>query len=142
MPQASYGDTVRVLYEGRTDEMGVFDLTDDTDPFEFTLGKDAVIPGFEEAIVGMEPGETKRVTVPPEDAYGPRQDDLLAEAPRGTFPEDLDPAPGNVLEVEMEDGSREVVTVVQVGDDSVIVDRNHPLAGRELTFEITLLDVA
>lgn len=141
MAEASVGDTVRVSYEGRLDDGTVFDSSLEGDPLEFTLGTDEVIQGFEQAISGVESGQSKTVTLDPDEAYGDRDEDLVFTVEREQLPEDLDPDVGDRLQVRPQEGDAFEVHVADVGDDRVVLDANHPLAGRELTFEIELVEI-
>jgi len=142
MTQAKSGDTVKVAYTGRLNDGSVFDTTENRQPLEFMLGQDRLIRGFQEAVLGMCPGDSKTVKLPPEEAYGPRRDDLVVDIDRSNVPQDLNPQVGQRLELQQQNGPPVGATVTQVNDSSVTVDANHPLAGQELTFEIALLDVA
>ena len=134
MAQAQSGDTVRVHYTGKLADGTVFDSSQGRDPLEFTLGTGQVIPGFEAAVTGMEPGQEQSVTIPAEQAYGPPKPELMIEVPRTQFPPDIDPEVGQRL--QMNNGQQTaVVTVQQVGDGAVKLDANHPLAGKDLTFD-------
>jgi peptidylprolyl isomerase len=134
---ASAGDKVRVHYTGRLDDGTVFDTSEGREPIEFTLGTDAVIAGFESAVIGLEVGDKKTVVVGPEDAYGVRRDDRIATVPRSQLPDDIVPEAGMVLRAVGGDGEM-LVMITRVADDEVTLDGNHPLAGRQLTFEIEL----
>lgn len=139
--QAKSGDTVRVHYTGRFDDGEVFDSSQGRDPLEFTLGGGQVIPGFDQAVAGMEPGDEKTVTIPATEAYGERRDELMLTVGRDQFPEGIDPTPGQQL--QMTQGERvAVVTVAEVADESVTLDANHPLAGRDLTFDLSLVGIS
>lgn len=140
MQQAREGDTVRVHYTGTLADGEVFDSSRDGDPLEFTLGSGQVIPGFDEAVAGMAPGEEKTVTIAAEDAYGDRRDELMLRVPRDEFPSDVTPEPGDQFEVSQGEG-RFLVTVAEVGDDTVVLDANHPLAGQDLTFTLGLVGI-
>jgi peptidylprolyl isomerase len=140
MSQVSSGDTVRVHYTGRLGEGEVFDSSRQREPLEFTVGVGQVIPGFERAVEGMAPGEEKTVTVPAEQAYGPRRDELLLTVERGRLPAHLEPEVGQQLQMN-QGGQVAVVTVAEVSRESVTLDANHPLAGRELTFELELVEI-
>ncbi len=140
MAQAKTGDTVRVHYKGSLSDGTVFDTSRNRDPLEVTLGSGQLIPGFENAVLGMETGEERRVTIPAEDAYGPRRDELILEVPRGRFPPDIEPEVGKQLRMTQE-GHDFVVVVQDVKEDSVTLDANHPLAGKELIFELELVEV-
>lgn len=142
MPQAKNGDTVLIHYTGSLDDGHVFDSSRQRDePFEFTIGSGNVIPGFERAVGGMEPGETKKFTIPVNEAYGERNDEMVFEFPKSELPDEVEPEAGMVLEAQGQDGGQYRLTVVAVGEESVTLDGNHPLAGRELTFEIELLEI-
>jgi peptidylprolyl isomerase len=141
MSQAKCGDRVKVHFTGRLENGEVFTSSADSEPLEFTLGSRQVIPGFEKAITGMEVGETKTVTLPPEEAYGPRQEDLVVDVEKSNFPEDITPLIGEQLEIPQEDGEPLKVTVADVSEDTVSLDANHPLAGYTLTFTVILVAV-
>jgi peptidylprolyl isomerase len=138
---AKDSDTVKVHYTGTLDDGTVFDTSLEREPLEFTLGEGMLIPGFEEAVKGMQVGQSKTVTIPAEEAYGPYLDDLIIVVERNQLPEGLDPEVGQVLEVTQEDGRTGVVTVIDVSETTITVDANHPLAGKDLTFEIKLVEI-
>lgn len=139
MAQANQGDTVQIHYTGRLDDGTVFDSSREREPLEFTLGEGRVIPGFEAAVTGMEPGETKTATISAEDAYGPRRDDLVMKVEREQLPEDMDPDVGERLGMRTSDGQTVEVRVTDTDDNAVELDANHPLAGHDLTFDIELV---
>lgn len=142
MSTAKNGDTVKVHYTGRLSDGTTFDSSEGRDPLEFVVGEGSLIPGFEDAVVGMEEGETKSATLAPGEAYGEPRDDLSFDVPKEQFPDDVAPEVGQRLQVSREDGQSFPVTVTGVSDESVTLDANHPLAGKELTFDITLVSVA
>lgn len=137
MEQAKSGDTVKVHYTGKLDDGTVFDSSRGREPLEFTLGAGQVIPGFEEAVTGMTPGDEKTVTIPSGEAYGPRRDEMVVTVGRDQFPDHIDPQPGQQLQV-VQEGQTMVVTIQDVSEEGVVLDANHPLAGRDLTFELRL----
>ena len=140
MAEAKPGDTVRVHYTGTLDSGEVFDSSEGREPLQFTLGAGQVIPGFDEAVEGMQPGDEKRVTIPSGEAYGPRRGELTLVVDRGQFPPDIDPQVGQQL--QMSSGEQVfVVTVVDVSDAGVTLDANHPLAGQDLTFDLSLVEI-
>ncbi|HKL26274.1 MAG TPA: peptidylprolyl isomerase [Desulfuromonadales bacterium] len=141
MIRAAENDTVKVHYSGELADGTVFDRSPDERPLTFIIGKQEVIPGFEEAVVGMYMGEAKTVVVPPEKAYGAAKQELIDTVNREELPADLQLAEGVQLEVTREDDSKLLLMVRQVTDDQVTLDANHPLAGRDLTFKIKLLEV-
>jgi peptidylprolyl isomerase len=134
---ATAGDTVRVHYTGRLDDGTVFDSSEGRDPIEFTLGTQAVIPGFESAVCGLEVGERRTVVIRPEDAYGPYHHDRVVVVGRDRFPAELSIEPGMVLRAQGERGDL-MVTVTDITGDQVTIDGNHPLAGKQLTFDVEL----
>jgi FKBP-type peptidyl-prolyl cis-trans isomerase 2 len=138
---AGNGDTVQVNYTGKLADGTVFDSSVGREPLEFTLGADQMIPGFEKAVFGMKVGEKKTVTIPVDEAYGPYRDDLVAEISRERLPSDLTPEVGQQLAVKRSDGATGIVTIISVSDNTVTIDANHPLAGKELTFEIELVKI-
>ena len=117
-----------------------FDSSRGLDPLTFTLGAGSVIQGFDDAITGMSVGDEKRVTIPASEAYGPRRDELTLRLPRTELPSDLELEEGSQLRMEQGDQSI-VVTVREVGDDTVTLDANHPLAGESLTFDLQLVEI-
>jgi peptidylprolyl isomerase len=141
MTEAQFGNTVKVNYTVKLDDGTVFDSTKDQGPFQFTIGLGSVIPGFEKEIMGMRAGESKTVGVSAEDAYGPYYKELIKEVDRTEFPEDFKLEVGQRLELPGRDGQSALVTVLQVSGKTVILDTNHPLAGKELTIDIELVEV-
>jgi peptidylprolyl isomerase len=140
MHHAHAGDTVRIHYTGTLRDGTVFDSSRDGDPLEFVLGKGQVISGVNDAVTGMTVGEEKKVTVAAEDAYGPRREELTLRVGREQFPNDIEPAVGQRLQMSRA-GEVFRVTVQEVADDAVVLDANHPLAGEDLTFEVELVDI-
>ncbi len=136
------GDTVRVAYVGTLDDGTVFDSTDTGDYIEFVVGNHQVIPGFESAVIGMKPGETKEVTLSSDEAYGPHRPELTHEIPRSTFPDSIVPEVGMTLNIPQADGRQIPVRITDIKDDSLVVlDANHPLAGQTLHFKLTLVEI-
>ncbi len=142
MAEAKLGDRVKVHYRGTLKDGTEFDSSFEGEPLEFTLGAGMVIPGFENAIVGMADGETKTVSVPPDEGYGPYSDELIAVIERSFLPGDLEPEVGMQLEAKAEDGTVTVVSITEVNEDTVTLDANHELAGQELIFEIQLVEAS
>jgi peptidylprolyl isomerase len=141
-PQAKAGDTVQVNYTGKLADGTVFDSSVGGQPLQFTLGSGQVIPGFDKAVTGMRVGEKKTVTILAADAYGQRRDNLIAEVSRSQLPSDMTPQVGMELQSTAKDGSTMVVTITKVTDNtSVTIDANHPLAGKDLTFELELVKI-
>lgn len=142
MAEAKQGDTVHVHYTGRLADGTTFDSSQDRDPLEITIGEGAVIPGFEKAVQGMEPGDQKTAEVPVEEAYGPRRDELVMDVPRTQLPEGLDPKPGEQLRMQTPDGQAVPVVVADTTEEEIKIDANHPLAGEDLTFDLLLVKIA
>jgi len=138
---ATDGDTVKVHYTGRLTDSTVFDTSIGSDPLEFTLGQGQTIPGFEQAVIGMQVGETKTVTIPADQAYGPHREDMILEVSKDELPEDLDPEVGMQLQMNQGDGGITIVTITEVSETTIRIDANHPLAGQDLTFNIELVDI-
>lgn len=138
---AEDGDTVTVHYTGTLDDGTVFDSSRDREPLEFELGAQQVIPGFEDAVRGLEVGESVEVRLSPDQAYGQRNDELLVDVAKDDLPDGLEPEVGQTLEVRTEDDEPMAAWVAEIGDDAITVDLNHPLAGRELNFEVELVDL-
>lgn len=141
MPQATDGDTVKVGYTGTLDDGTVFDSSETREPLEFTIGDGKLIPGFEQAVLGMSPGESKTVKIPAMEAYGPHSKEMTVVVDRAEMPPDVDPKIGDQLQVSQPSGQTLVVTVSEVTEATVTLDANHPLAGKDLTFEIQLDEV-
>ncbi len=141
MTQAKSGDTVRIHYTGTLDDGTEFDSSAGRDPLEFALGGDQVIPGFDNAVDGMSVGDNKTVTISPDDGYGMRHEQLVQQVPRSAFPEDMEPAVGMQLQSQSPDGQVVNLVVVEVEDESITVDANHPLSGQALTFAIELVEI-
>jgi len=144
MAQAKAGDTVRVHYEGQLSDGTIFDSSLEREPIEFILGQDTVIPGFEQAVIGMEVGESKDVSIPPEDGFGEYSEDLVVNIEKSILPPDINPELGMQLEVSSEEEVEEtprVFTIAEIAEDSVTLDGNHPLAGEEIAFKIELLEI-
>ncbi len=142
MSQAKNGDTVKVHYTGKLENGTVFDTSKDRQPLEFTIGSGGIIPGFEKGIIGMEIGDTKTITVPPEEAYGPRRKDLVVDMKKTDLPEDITPAIGKRLRMQQKDGNPIEITITDMDEDTVTLDANHPLAGNRLVFEVELVEIA
>ena len=145
MANAVKGNKVQVSYTGRLEDGTVFDASEECDgcdcgsgPLEFIIGDGSVIPGFDAAVIGMSPGEKKTVVIPVDDAYGPHLEELVAEIERKNIPEGMNPEPGQHLEVVHEQGQTFPVVVLEITPEKITLDANHPLAGRELTFDIRL----
>lgn len=142
MAQARSGDRVRVHYTGTLENGAIFSNTyEEEEPFEFTIGEGSVLPSFGNALVGMNEGDTKTISVPPEDAYGQHRREFVYNMERAQVPANLELELGKKLQVRLSGGKTQIVTITAITEDSVILDANDPLAGKTLTFEIELLEI-
>ena len=141
MIRAQEGDTVTITYRGTLADGSAFDVAEEGETTTFVLGDNEVIPGLERAISGMEVGERKIVTIPPEEAYGVRLPRLVEEVPLEVLPGNLDLQVGNQLEVDSADGTRYRMIILKRDQNSVVLDANHPLAGQTLTFQLEVLEI-
>jgi FKBP-type peptidyl-prolyl cis-trans isomerase 2 len=142
MAIATHGDTVQVHYTARLDDGTVFDSSEGREPLAFTVGAGEVVPGFDEAVAGMQVGDSKTVRIGPADGYGEHRDELVLDVPTEQLPDDLEPEIGMELALRAQDGQTMPVRVAAVGSDAITLDANHPLAGRSLTFDMTLVAIA
>ena len=141
MQQAKRGDTVKVHYRGTLDDGTEFDSSAGSEPIAFTIGSGQVIPGFESAIEGMSTGDRKTERIEAGNAYGDRRDELVFKVGREQMPEGAEVEVGDMLRVGFPDGSDAAVQVAAVDEQSVTLDANHPLAGKDLTFELELVSI-
>jgi peptidylprolyl isomerase len=142
MAHAKNGDTVKIHYSGKLDDGTQFDSSEGREPLEFAVGSGQVIPGFEQAVEGMAVGESKSVSIPAEEAYGPHREELVHDLPTSALPEGLTPEVGMQLQGRSGDGQALQVVVTDVKDEAITVDGNHPLAGQALNFSIELVAIA
>jgi len=136
------GDTVKVIYTGRLLDGTVFDSSAGREPIEFKVGEGNLIGDFEQAVVGMNPGDTKKVQVEAANAYGQHKDELVIVIPRAQIPEGVDPQVNQSFQLQSGDGQAIAAVVTEAGEESVTFDGNHPLAGKDLEFDIELVEVA
>ncbi|MGE5571298.1 MAG: FKBP-type peptidyl-prolyl cis-trans isomerase [Rhodospirillales bacterium] len=141
MEKAKRGDTVRVHYTGSLEDGTIFDSSRGGEPLEFTIGAGEIIPGFEEAVIGMTPGESRRKLVAARDAYGPARPDRTVQVDREMIPGELQLFVGQELEIEDQQGRVTSVVVRELTDKTVTLDGNHPLAGKDLQFQIELIEI-
>ena len=139
MTAAKAGDTVRVHYRGTLEDGTLFDSSEGRDPLEFVVASGQVIAGFDEAVTGLEPGESRSVHIPCEKAYGPRKEDLLFRVDKSAFP--FEPERGMQVRMGLPTGQGMVVTVSGFEEDQVVLDGNHRLAGQDLNFHVTLVEI-
>ena len=141
MTQAQQGNIVRVHYTGRLDDGSVFDSSEGGEPLEFTIGQGQMIPGFEQGVVGMELGESRTVTIAADQAYGVYQPQGVIEVDRSEIPPTIQLEVGLQLQATGPDGHPAQLTVIELSEDKVKMDGNHPLAGKDLTFEIEVIGI-
>ena len=141
MAQARHGDTVKVHYTGRLEDGSVFDTSEGRDPLQFKLGEGSVIPGFEDAVLGMAPGQKRVEKIPPLKGYGMHQKELILEVDRKNIPADAEIEVGLGLVIGNEQGQTLEVIVTEITEDAVTLDANHPLAGKTLEFTIELVEI-
>lgn len=141
MTEVKAGDTVRIHYTGTLSDGSVFDSSDGRDPLEFEVGSGMIIPGLDVALPGMVVGDKKNVEIDSADAYGPINPEMQQAVPREGIPADIPLEPGTQLQMQTPDGQAMPVTVLAVTDTEVTLDANHPLAGKDLTFDIELVSV-
>ncbi|MDX2471200.1 MAG: peptidylprolyl isomerase [SAR324 cluster bacterium] len=141
MTTAQSGNTVKIHYHGTFENGEVFDSSRDSEPLEFTLGAGMVIPGFDSAIVGMKQGDVKDVSIPSDQAYGEKADDLVIVLTKDKYPEDLVPELGMSLHVTLPDGQPFPFLIVDVQESEMTLDGNHPLAGKTLNFNLELIEI-
>lgn len=141
MSKAVQGDTVKVHYRGTLDDGSEFDSSHDRGPLTVTIGGGEVITGFEEALVGMAPGDNKTVTLDAENAYGAHRTEMVQQIERARIPAEIELEVGSVLQATAPDGQVVRLTVKEFDDQTVTLDANHPLAGKDLTFDLQLVEI-
>ncbi len=139
--KAQKGDTVAVHYTGTFEDGEVFDSSRERDPLEFEVGGGQVIPGFDRAVEGLAVGESREVTLEPEEGYGEPREDLVVDVDRSQFPDDAEPEVGRQVQVQVGPGQNRVATITDIQDESITLDLNHPLAGKALTFDVELVGI-
>ena len=141
MSQVKIGDKVKVHYKGTLNDGSIFDSSQGREPLEFGVGSGQVIPGFDNAVVGLSQGESKTVNIPSAEAYGPYQENMVLAIEKDKFPEDLNLTVGEQLQIPSKEGQPVVVVIKEVTDENVTLDANHPLAGQDLNFNIELVGI-
>ena len=141
MKQAQNGDQVAVHYHGKLNDGTTFDSSEGREPLTFTVGSGQVIKGFDDAVLMMSVGDKKTVIIACENAYGQRNEDMMIEFPTTEFPADMKPAIGLELQMSDDQGNIFPVVITEVHSDHVIMDANHPLAGKDLTFDLELVTI-
>ncbi|MBW1724295.1 MAG: peptidylprolyl isomerase [Deltaproteobacteria bacterium] len=141
MTQAKIGDKVKVHFTGTLEDGTIFGSTLEEEPFEFIIGEKNMLPSFENAVIGMQKGETKTIELSPEEAYGPHKKELVHVMDRSSFPQEINLEIGKRLQVRTQDGKQVVVTIKDFTEDSIVIDENDPLAGKTLNFKIELIEI-
>ena len=142
MGQVKSGDKVKVHYHGKLTSGETFDSSEGREPLEFEVGAGMMIPGFDSGVLGMAVGEKKTIHIPAEEAYGPVQDEMLMEFPIDRFPPDMKPEIGMALNMSNGQGQQFPVVIAEVKEDAVILDANHPLAGKDLVFDVVMVEIS
>ncbi len=135
------GDRIKVQYTGTLQDGTIFDKSKEEEPLEFTVGSGQIIPGFDKAVEGMKLNEEKKVTINSEDAYGKRDETAIREFPKNSLPEDFKPEKGMVIRLQDQTGRAIPGRITDINENSVTIDLNHPLAGKELTFNIKVIGI-
>jgi len=141
MDQTKTGDKVKVYFTGYLEDSTIFGSTMDEEPFEFTIGEKNMLPSFENAVIGMQKGDIKTITLSPEEAYGPHKKELVHVMDRSSFPQEINLEIGKRLRIRKQDGKYAIVTIKDFKEDKIVIDENDPLAGKTLTFKIELVDI-
>ncbi|WP_016990381.1 peptidylprolyl isomerase [Flavobacterium sp. ACAM 123] len=141
MIQVKENNTVKVHYVGKLSDGQVFDTSEGKEPLEFTLGQGKLIAGFEKGLIDMKINEKKTITISKEEAYGESRDDLIQEVDKSQLPEDITPEVGMGLVSKSADGNEMNLLIVEVKEATIVIDGNHPLAGKELTFDLEVVDI-
>ena len=141
MSQASDGDTVRIHYRGKLTDGTLFDSSDGGEPLEFTIGEKTIIPKLEASVIGMNVGDKATVTIDAADAYGPRMEEAVQTVERSVIADEVTLTVGGQIQATAPNGNQLILTVVEVNDQTVTFDGNHPLAGEDLVFDIELVEI-
>jgi FKBP-type peptidyl-prolyl cis-trans isomerase 2 len=141
MQQVKSGDTVKVHYHGRLTDGTTFDSSAGREPLQFEVGSGMVIPGFDNGVMGMQVGDKKTINIPVAEAYGPKNPDMIVAFPATEFPEDMELEVGMRLNMTNSEGHVIPVVVTEIGEENVMLDANHPLAGEDLEFDIELVEI-
>ncbi len=141
MSQVKEGDKVKVHYTGTLNDGSVFDSSREREPLEFEIGSGSIIPGFEKAVLELTPGNSTTVEIPSTEAYGEVREDMIISVEREKLPADIDPEVGMQLQLQQPEGGAMPVVISDVTESHVTIDANHPLAGRDLKFDIELVEI-
>ncbi len=141
MKKVDNNDNISLHYKGTLTNGEMFDSSEGRDPLKFEVGVGQVIPGFDKAVLGMSPEESKVFTIPADEAYGSVKEELVYEVPKASIPSELKAEKGQRLVSNLEDGRQIPVTIADVTDETITLDANHPLAGEDLTFDIKIVSI-
>ncbi len=141
MEQAKKGDKVKIHYHGKLNDGSTFDSSAGREPLAFEIGSGMVIPGFDDGVTGMTVGEKKTINIPAAQAYGEVSEEMIMEFPLNQFPADMVPEIGMQLTMSNNQGQNFPVVILELKDESVLLDANHPLAGKELIFDLELVEI-
>ena len=141
MQQVKSGDKIKVHYHGRLTSGETFDKSEGREPLEFEVGSGMVIKGFDEGVTGMSVGEKKTINIPFNEAYGPKNPDMIIDMPKDRFPKDMEIEVGMPLAMSDGQGNQHQVVIVEIKEDVVVLDANHPLAGQDLIFDLELVEI-
>ena len=135
------GDTVKLHYQAKTEDLVIFDSATQMDPLVFTVGDGQILPAFENALIGMQAGDKKTINLLSDDAFGPYAEELITTVDKNQLPPNLEIEKGQQLQIQQPDGQVILVKVVDISDSNITFDANHPLAGKDITFDIQLLEI-
>ena len=141
MQRVKSGDKVKVHYHGRLTNGETFDKSEGREPLEFEVGAGMVIKGFDDGVTGMSVGDKKTITIPFNEAYGPKNPEMIIDMPKNRFPKDMELEVGMALAMSDGQGQQFEVVVTQIKEDSAVLDANHPLAGKDLIFDLELVEI-
>lgn len=142
MSEAKKGDKVKVHYTGTLKDGTIFDSSENREPIEFELGAGMMIAGFDKAVHGMKVGNKVKAEIPSTEAYGPKNDEMIISVPKTQLPPDLTPEVGQQLSMQQPDGQSVPVVITNMDEENIELDANHPLAGKDLVFDIELVEIA
>ena len=142
MSKAKNGDKIRIHYTGKLEDGNVFDNSIERQPLEFIVGDGEVMTGIDKGVIGMEPGDTKTIEIPPEEAFGPKRKELVIEVPKSELPNQITPTLGQRLKMHDPDGDHIELIITDINEETITLDANHPLAGHTLFFDLELVEIA
>jgi peptidylprolyl isomerase len=141
MSEAKMGDRVKVHYTAKAEDMVIFDSKQQVNPLEFKIGDGQIIPAFESALIGMKAGDQKTINIQSDEAFGPYLDELITKVDKSQLPTNLDLEVGQQLQIQQPDGQVLLVKVLDITESDITFDANHPLAGKNITFDIDLVAI-